>query len=152
MTRYQQWKERITSAHLASTFGMQQLISDCVMEQRLRWLGHLGRMGNDRLPKKVLFGELRGKRPCHGTKRRWRDVVRSDMEAIGAGDRWYELCQDRKEWFELCQKGLETRTRQKTRCAANNQPQSSEFNCTCGRSFRRQGDLTRHKRFCNQAL
>ena len=109
-------------------------------------------MGNDRLPKKVLFGELRGKRPCHGTKRRWRDVARSDMEAIGAGDRWYELCQDRKEWFELCQKGLETRTRQKTRCAANNQPQSSEFNCTCGRSFRRQGDLTRHKRFCNQAL
>ena len=152
VTRYQQWKERITSTHLASTFGMQQLISDFVMEQRLRWLGHLGRMGNDRLPKKVLFGELRGKRPCHGTKRRWRDVVRSDMEAIGAGDRWYELCQDRKEWFELCQKGLETRTRQKTRCAANNQPQSSEFNCTCGRSFRRQGDLTRHKRFCNQAL
>ena len=113
VTRYQQWKERITSAHLASTFGMQQLISDFVMEQRLRWLGHLGRMGNDRLPKKVLFGELRGKRPCHGTKRRWRDVARSDMEAIGAGDRWHELCQDRKEWFELCQKGLETRTRQR---------------------------------------
>ena len=113
VTRYQQWKERITSAHLASTFGMQQLISDFVMEQRLRWLGHLGHMGNDRLPKKVLFGELRGKRPCHGTKRRWRDVARSDTGAIGAGDRWYELCQDRKQWFELCQKGLETRTRQR---------------------------------------
>ena len=106
VTRYQQWKERITSVHLASTFGMQQLISYFVMEQCLRWLGHLSRMSNDRLPNKVLFGELRGKRPCHGTKRRWRDVARSDMEAIGAGDRWHELCQDRKEWFELCQKGL----------------------------------------------
>ena len=128
---------------------MQQLISDFVMEQRLRWLGHLG---NDRLPKNVLFGELRGKRPCQGTKRRWRDVARSDIEAIGAGDSWYELCQDRKEWFELCQKELETRTRQKTRCLANNQPQSSEFNCTCGQSFCRQGELTKHKCFCNQAL
>ena len=109
VTRYQQWKERITSAHLASTFGMQQLISDFVMEQRLRWLGHLGRMGNDRLPKKVLFGELRGKRPCHGTKRRWRDIARSDTEATCAGDRWYALCQGQKECFELYQKGLETR-------------------------------------------
>ena len=86
VTRYQQWRERRRSAHLASTFGMQQLISDFVMEQSLRWLGHLGRMGNDRLPKKLLFGELRGKRPCHRTKRRWRDIARSDMEAIGAGD------------------------------------------------------------------
>ena len=102
VTRYQQWKERITSQRLASTFGMQQLVSDFVMEQCLRWLDHLGLMNNDRLPKKVLFGELSRTRPRHGTKRRWRDVTRSDVEAIGANDDWYELCQDRKEWCELC--------------------------------------------------
>ena len=105
VTRYQHWKERITSAHLASTFGMQQLISDFVMEQRLRWLGHLGRMGNDRLPKKVLFGELRGKRPCHRTKRRWRDVARSDMEAIGAGDKWYELVRTGQNGLSFARRG-----------------------------------------------
>ena len=33
VTRYQQWKERIASKHLASNFGMQQLVSDYVMEQ-----------------------------------------------------------------------------------------------------------------------
>ena len=57
------------------------------MDQRLRWLGHLGRMDEERLPKRVLFGELRKKRPCHGTKRRLRDVVRSDVETICIGER-----------------------------------------------------------------
>ena len=130
---------------------MQQLVSDFVMEQRMRWLGHLGRMSNDRLPKKVLFEELSRTRPRHGMKRRWRDVTRSDVEAIDASDGWYELCQDRKEWFELCKKGIETRSRQKNACSANKQPQSHEFYCTCSRCFRRQGDLTRHKHFCSHA-
>ena len=151
VTRYQQWKERITSKRLASAFGMQQSIPELIMEQRLRWLGHVGRMDEERLPKRALFGELRKRRPCHGTKKRWRDAAKSDVEAIGVGDRWYELCQDRKEWFRLCSEGMEKVTRRKSTCAANNQPQSRRLNCTCGRSFRRQGDLTRHKRFCNHA-
>ena len=62
-------------------------------------------MGNDRLPKKLLFGELRGKRPCHRTKRRWRDIARSDMEAIGAGEKGYELCQDRKNDLSFARRG-----------------------------------------------
>ena len=33
-------------------------------------------------------------------------------------------------------------------CAANRQLQDSHFDCECGRTFRWQGDLTRHKRFC----
>ena len=102
VTRYQQWKERIASKQLASAFGMQQSIPDIILERRLRWLGHLGRMEDGRLPKRVLFGELRKRRPCHGTKKRWRDAVSSDLHLIGVKDRWYEICQDRKAWFELC--------------------------------------------------
>ena len=153
VTRYQPWKERITSKHLSSAFGMQQSIPDLIMEQRLRWLGHVGCMDKERLPKRVLFGELRKKRPCHGTKKRWRDVAKSHVEAIGVGDGWYELCQDRKEWLWLCIEGMEkiSRSRQKNTCSANSQPQSRRLNRVCGRSFRRQGDLTRHKCFCNHA-
>ena len=47
------------------------------------------------------------KRPCHGAKKRWRDVLKVDLQAIGAYDRWYELCQDRKGWFHLCLDGVE---------------------------------------------
>jgi len=37
---------------------MQWSVSDFIMERRLHWLGHLGRMSDDRLPKQLLFGEL----------------------------------------------------------------------------------------------
>ena len=78
---------------------MQNSISDIILEQRLRWLGHVGRMDEERLPNRLLFGELNMKRPCHGIKKRWRDVLKVDLQAIGVYDRWYEFCQDRKGGF-----------------------------------------------------
>ena len=34
-----------------------------LQSKRLRWLGHTFRMPNDRLPKKLLFGQVKGTRP-----------------------------------------------------------------------------------------
>ena len=78
-------------------------------------------------------------------------MARSNVQAIDVGNRWYKLCQDRKEWFKLCSEGIESvsETGQKNKCPANNPPQTSTFNCVCRRSFRRKGDLTRHKHFCS---
>ena len=153
ITRYQQWKEITTTQHLAAAFGMKETISDLIMEQQLRWLGHMGRMDDTRLPKKVLIGELKKKRPCHGTKRRWRDVAKSNVEAIGISERWYKLhvCQDRKGWLVLSWEGVEniSEIKQKNVCPANARSQTRTFICDCGRSFRRKGDLTRHSRFCS---
>ena len=42
---------------------------------RLQWLGHLGCKDDERLPKRLLFGELRKKRACHGPKNRWKDQI-----------------------------------------------------------------------------
>ena len=47
-------------------------------------VGHVGRMDEGQLPKKLLFGESRKTRPNHGTKRRWRDLVSQDLKSIGA--------------------------------------------------------------------
>ena len=63
----------------------------------LRLLGHMGCMDETRLPKQVRFRDLRKKRPCYGTERRWRDVARTNFQATGIDERWYELCQDRKK-------------------------------------------------------
>ena len=123
---------------------------DMVIDRRLQWLGHVGRMGDDRLPKRVLFGELRKKRACHGPKKRWRDLVLSDLKELKMKDEWYQLCQDRKEWRKRCQEGIDSvaSSRKRRSCAANRQQPTSLFLCACGRHFRRQGDLTRHRRFC----
>ena len=55
VTKYQQWTEKLSSSHLAATSDSPL---DIILEQRLRWLGHLGGMEESRLPKRVLFGEL----------------------------------------------------------------------------------------------
>ena len=43
--------------------------------KRLRWLGHVFRMPNDRLPKKLLFGEVKGLRPPGRPRSRFNDVA-----------------------------------------------------------------------------
>ena len=75
-------------------------IPDIIMDRRLQWLGHLGRMGDERLPKRMLFGELRKKRACLGTEKRWRDQVSGDLQMLGLKENWHEVCQDRKEWSD----------------------------------------------------
>jgi len=61
--------------------------------------GHLGRMDESRTPKQLLFGELLKTRPFHGTKKRWRDEIVGDLRAIGVGDEWFQLCQNRRQWY-----------------------------------------------------
>ena len=54
------------------------------MKERLRWLGHVLRMKDDRLPKIVLFGQPSGAtrkagRPFLG----WEDVINKDLKEMG---------------------------------------------------------------------
>ena len=143
----QTMERRLTTRKLMETFGMQKSILDIILEQRLRLLGHVGRMEETRLPKKILFGELS---KSHGTKRRWRDAVKADVDAIGVGDRWYEACQDRKEWLKVCSSRAAQVSRSRRKHSVINQLSESGYTCTCGSTLRRQGDLIRHRRFLCQ--
>ena len=91
MTRYSQWKlEHITIAQFSAWFGMAHSIAaDYLLDRRLQWLGHLGRMDEGRTPKQLLFGELLRRRQFHGVKKRWRDEVAGDLRAIGIEDGWF---------------------------------------------------------------
>ena len=37
-------------------------------------------MDEERLLNRLLFGELNMKRPCHGAKKRWRDVLKVNLQ------------------------------------------------------------------------
>jgi hypothetical protein len=56
-----------------------------VKSRRMRWEGHVARMGEDRKVYKVLVGKPEGKRPLGRPRRRWEDGIRMDLREIGLG-------------------------------------------------------------------
>ncbi len=80
--RAQQRVGRITSSQVRSMFGTEESMEELIAAKRLQWLGHVARMEEERLPKRLLFGWLPQHRPAHGTKMRWRDKVRRDLKTF----------------------------------------------------------------------
>jgi hypothetical protein len=60
--------------------------------QRISWLGHLERMEEDRMPKKILTQELEGTRTQERMERGNRD-----LQVLGVR-RWTELVIDGEKW------------------------------------------------------
>ena len=65
--------------------------------KRLRWLGHVFRMPNNRLPKKLLFGEVKGLRPPGRPRSSFNDVALRDCQNCRVS-RPYRDAQDRLLW------------------------------------------------------
>ena len=98
ITKAKQRTGRITSAEVRRRFGVEEMLEDVVAAKRLRWAGHVARMEDCRLPKRLMFGWLPQKRPAHGTKQRWRDRVRKDLKQFRIEESsWYHEAQDRDQ-------------------------------------------------------
>ena len=64
--------------------------------QRISWLGHLERMEEDRMPKKIFTQETEGSRRRGRPRKRWKGEVERDLQVLGIR-RWRELVADRKK-------------------------------------------------------
>ena len=53
--------------------------------RRMRWAGHVARMGEERGVYRVLVGNLEGKTPMGRPRRRWVDKIRMDLQEVGCG-------------------------------------------------------------------
>jgi hypothetical protein len=73
-----------------------------VKSRRMRWAGHVARIGEVRDVHRLLVGKPEGKRPLGRPRRRWEYNIKMDLEEVG-GDRgdWMELAQDRDRWWAL---------------------------------------------------
>ncbi|KAJ4435463.1 hypothetical protein ANN_18079 [Periplaneta americana] len=70
-----------------------------IKSRRLRWAGHVARMGESRNAYRVLVGRPEGKRPSGRPRRRWEDNIKMDLREVGYDDRdWINLAQDRDRW------------------------------------------------------
>ena len=76
----------------------QQTIESKIMMNRLRWLGQVMRMPEERMPKKMMFTRLQTVRPQGGTRQRWPACVQHDLRAMGLEDGWSHLVQQRDKW------------------------------------------------------
>jgi hypothetical protein len=56
-----------------------------VKSTRMRWAGHVARMGEERKMYKVLVGKPEGKRPLGRPRRMREDAIRMDLREIGLG-------------------------------------------------------------------
>jgi len=67
--------------------------------RRMRWAGHVARMGEKRVVYRVLVGKPEGRRPLGRPRRRWVDNIRMDLQEVGCGYMdWIGLAQDRDRW------------------------------------------------------
>jgi len=72
-----------------------------VKSRRMRWVGHVAHMGEERGVHRVLVGKPEGKRPLGRPRRRWEDNITMDLREVGGGGNWLELAQDRDRWRAL---------------------------------------------------
>jgi hypothetical protein len=82
----------------------------------LQWVGHVMRMKDERVPKKVLKGYTEARRPV-GPRGRWLDAVDRDGESMLKCRKWRRPAEDRDAWRQRseeakAQVGLQCHTTQ----------------------------------------
>ena len=73
-----------------------------IKSRRMRWAGHVARMGEERGVCRVLVGKPEGRTPLGRPRHRWVDNIRMDPQEVGCGYMdWIGLAQDRDRWRTL---------------------------------------------------
>jgi hypothetical protein len=92
-----EWR-KLHNEELHNLYSSQDIIRQ-VKSRRMRWAGHVARMGEGGKVYKVLVGKPEGKRPLGRPRRRWENGVRMDLRETGLGVvDWIRLAQDRDRW------------------------------------------------------
>jgi hypothetical protein len=81
-----------------------------IKSRRMRWAGHVARMGEKRNAYRLLVGKSERKRPLGSSRRRGVDNIRMDLGEVGWGDvDWIGLAKDRNRWRALVNSVLNLR-------------------------------------------
>ena len=95
-----EWR-RLHNEELNDLYSSPNIVG-MIKSRRMRWAGHVARMGEEREVYRVLVGKPEGKRSLARRRRRWVDNIRMDLQEVGCGYMdWIGLAQDRDSWRRL---------------------------------------------------
>ena len=101
------WQDKITNNEVlqrAEMDGMEAML----MRAQLRWVGHVQRMNDNRMPKQIFYSELSsGARSRGGQRKRYKDTPKQTLTMTGIDtETWQELAENRTGWSQAVKKGL----------------------------------------------
>jgi hypothetical protein len=70
------------------------IIVRVIKSRRMKWVGHVARMGEEKGVYRVLVGKPEGKRPPGRNRCRWEDSIKMDLQ---------EVCFEGMDWIDLAQ-------------------------------------------------
>jgi hypothetical protein len=76
-----EWK-KLHNGKLHNLYSSPDIIRQ-IISGRMRWVGHVARMGEGRNVYRVLVGKPEGKKPPGSPRRRWEDRIRIELRNIG---------------------------------------------------------------------
>ena len=96
-----EWR-KLHNEELSDLYSLPNIVR-VVKSRRMRWAGHVARMGQGRGVYRVMVGTPERKRPLGRPRRRWEDNIKMDVQEVGEGGcgDWMELAQDRDRWRAL---------------------------------------------------
>jgi hypothetical protein len=94
-----EWR-KLHSGELHNLYSSPDIIIRQIKSRRMRWAGHVARMGEGRNVYRVLMGKPEAKSPPGRPRYRWEDGLKKDLREIGLGGgvEWIHLAQDRDRW------------------------------------------------------
>jgi hypothetical protein len=95
-----EWR-RLHNKELYAVYSSPNIIR-VIKTRRLRWAGHMARMGERRGAYRIPAGRPERRRPLGRHWRRWEDNIKMDLREVGWGGMdWINLAQDRDRWRAL---------------------------------------------------
>ena len=158
------WQDKITNTAVLEKAGSLSMHL-MLCQRRMRWLGHVHRMEDGRIPKDILYGQLAlGRRAAGRPMLRFKDVCKRDMKLTDIDPNSWELAAaDRGCWRHTVHEGVRRgeekrnlqlenkREQRKQRQQSQTSDQPSDFIChTCGKDCHARIGLLSHSRRCSQ--
>jgi hypothetical protein len=94
------WR-KLHNEELNDLYSLPNIVRVAIL-RRMRWAGHVARMGEGRIVHNVLVGKPEETIPLGRPRRRWEDNIKRDLPEGGGGcGDWMERAQDRDRWRAL---------------------------------------------------